>query len=88
MNPFLTAFLIVSGIIAPFGLIALLIFLLNETHIALVAKRLSLEAKLASIKKQPPYDDIELSQPPNKEMFTIRLIKNEEVVYEGHHDKF
>ncbi len=87
MNPFLTAFLIVSGILSPFILIALFIYLLNNLNIWLSVKKAALEIQLEELKKAAPYDDIELSQPPNPTMFTIRLIKNKEVVYEGSYNK-
>lgn len=87
MNPFITAFLIVSGILSPFILIALCIYLFNEVHIFVVSKRIALEIELENAKKKAPYDHVEFSQPPNTRMFTVRLLKNNEVVYEGSHDK-
>lgn len=84
---FWTTFQIVVGIITPFLLIAFLVWLLNYATIQAKAKRLVLEAKLEEAKKAPPYDDVEISQPSNPKMFTIRLIKNGEVVFEEAKDK-
>lgn len=84
---FWNTFQIVTGIIAPFLILGFLIWLLNELTILAQAKRLSLEAKLEEAKKAPPYDDVEVSQPPNPKMFTLRLVKNNEVVFEKSYDK-
>lgn len=84
---FWTTFQIVVGIIAPFLLIAFLMWLLNYATIQAKAKRLTLETRLEEAKKAPPYDDVEISQPPNLKMFTLRLIKNGEVVFEESKDK-
>lgn len=87
MELFWNAVMIVSGILAPFIVITLIMWLLYEAHIVAQAYRLAMESKLEYMKKLPPYDDVAVSQPPNQKMFTIRLIKNDEVVYEGSHDK-
>lgn len=84
---FWTTFQIVAGVIAPFLVIGFVIWLLDYLTIQAGAKRLVLEAKLESAKKAAPYDSVEVSQPPNPKMFTLRLIKNGEVVYEGSHDR-
>lgn len=84
---FWTTFQIVTGIITPFLIIAFLIQLLNYLTILAKAKRIALEAKLEDAKKAAPYDDVEVSQPPNPKMFTLRLIKNKEVVFEKSYDK-
>ena len=84
---FWITFQIVTGIITPFLIIAFLIWLLNYATIQAKAKRIALEAKLETVKKAAPYDDVEVSQPPNPTMFILRLVKNNEVVFEKSYDK-
>ena len=78
---FWNVFQITAGIIAPFLLLSFIIWLLFTMNELAKAKATSLEIKLDRVKKAPPYDDIELSQPPNPNMLTLRFIKNGEIVF-------
>lgn len=83
MDQAITAFLItvaiVGGILSPF-----LVF----TILGLIGKLLSalghsLVIKAEEIKKAPPYDDVELNLNPATNVLTARLIKNDEIIYQG-----
>lgn len=87
MNFFLNTVAVVSGVLVPFILLALLTWSIYFIGDLLKMKRLRLERELEEAKKAAPYDDIEFSQPPNPTMFTVRLVKGGEVVYEESYDK-
>lgn len=87
MELFWNTVMIVSGILAPFAVGVLIIAFYLYGVGLVVSIRRSHELKMERERKQPPYDDVELSQPPNPSMFTIRLIKDGEVVWEESYDK-
>lgn len=84
---FWTAFQVVAGVVLGLSVLPILVWLLFTVTDLVKNKRLVLEAKLEDAKKAAPYDSVEVSQPPNPKMFTLRLMKNGEVVYEGSHDR-
>lgn len=79
LNAFLITIAIVGGILSPF-----LVF----TILGLIGKTLSavgqaLINKAEEIKKAPPYDDVELNLNPATNVLTARLIKKDEIVWQG-----
>ena len=87
MEYFTNTFLVVVGILLPFVIVLGLIWLASVIKELVENRGYKLAAKLAEVKKQPPYDEVEVSQPPNVNMFTLKLVKNDEVVWEQSYDK-
>ena len=79
LNAFLITIAIVGGILSPF----LVFTILGLIGKALTALSHGLEAKATEIKKAPPYDDVELNLNPATNVLTARLIKNDEIIYQG-----
>lgn len=84
---FWTIFQAVAGAVLALALIPILIWALYTIGDSVKNRRIKLEAELEVAKKAAPYDDVEVSQPPNTKMFTLRLVKNNEVVFEKSYDK-
>lgn len=79
INAFLITVAIICGILSPLLLVQLL---------AVLAKFMegfakAMESKAEEMKKQPPYDDVELNLNPMTKVLKARLIKRGEVVYQG-----
>ena len=87
MNLFIGTLSVGFGILLVTVTVPVLIWLLFTISEAVKNKRIILETKLEIAKKKAPYDEIQVSQPPNQKMFTIRLIKSGEVVHEQSHNK-
>lgn len=78
---------VILAIVTGLAVIPVLIWLLSTITEVVENRRIALKAKLELARKQPPYDDVEVSQPPNPSMFTLRLVKNNEVVFEKSYKK-
>ena len=87
MNLFINTVQVVGGIITPFLLLGLIIFLLLSVNEFIKGWRAKQERLLEEESKSAPYDDIQFSQPPNPTMITVRLIKNNKIVWEQSYDK-
>ena len=87
MELFYATLSVVMGILTPFIVVAVALFLVWLVTELVKQRRIQLETILEEATKEPPYDNIELSQPPNPTMFSIRLIKNGESVWEGSYNK-
>ena len=87
MEYFINTFAVVVGILAPFVIVAALVFVASVVKEQLETRNYKLAAKAAEAKMAAPYDDVQVSQPPNIKMFTLRLIKNNEVVWEKSYNK-
>lgn len=83
MDTAITAFLvtvaIVGGILSPIILI-MVITLISNAMKALAAK---LEGRVEEIKKQPPFDDVELNLNPSTKILTGRIVKDNKVLWQG-----
>lgn len=87
MEYFLITLAIVFGILTPvFGLILIYGFVVFSIEY-IKTRKLYAERENENQRKQPPYDDIELLQPPNPRMFSISLIKNKEIIWEDSYQK-
>lgn len=87
MNYFINTFLVVAGIITPFLILAVIIAIILSIKDFSDGYKRKQERLLEQEYKNPPYDNITLSQPPNPTMITIRLVKDSKVVWEQSYDK-
>jgi hypothetical protein len=79
LQAFLITIAIVGGVLSPF----LVFTLLGIIGQILSALGQSLVNKAEEIKKAPPYDDVELNLNPATNVLTARLIKKDEIVWQG-----
>lgn len=79
INAFLITVAIVGGILSPF----LVFTILGIIGQILSALGQALVNKAEEIKKAPPYDDVELNLNPATNVLSARLIKNEQIVWQG-----
>ena len=87
MEVFVTTVMITTGIILPIATIVALLFIIAWAAHWQEGRTYDKKRFMEDQQKMPPYDNIELSQPPNPHMFTIRLIKSDKVVWEESYDK-
>lgn len=87
MNIFIIAFSAVAGVIAPFLLLAAIIFIASLINEVVQGWKTKQERERDKQYKVPPYDDILFSQPPNPTMITVRLIKDGQPVWEESYNK-
>lgn len=76
---FLITIAIVGGILSPF----IFILLLNLINNFLIALAHRLNIIIEESKKAPPYDDVELNLNPATNILSARLIKKDEIVWQG-----
>lgn len=81
-NLYLDTVQIVGGVLTPFIIIAALA-MLRAIHINWSERH---RENIEKLKSQPPFD-IELYEVPNKSMLGVRLIKDDEVIYDTGVDK-
>jgi len=84
---FFTTVMIITGILLPPAIIAAILFIIAWFAYWQEGITYDKQQEMEDAKKMPPYDNIELSQPPNPTMFTIRLIKNNKTVWKASYDK-
>ncbi len=87
MSYFVATVEIVFGILSPIVLVIVLysVALIYRDYVDM--RKAKHQKEVENIRKQPTFDDVEISQPPNDKMFTLRIIKNKEVIFEGSYDK-
>lgn len=76
---FLVTIAIMGGILSPFILLAILA-LMAQSMGALGAK---LTATAENMKRQPPFDDVEVNVNPATRVMTMRFIKNGASIWQG-----
>lgn len=79
LQAFLITLAIVAGILSPF-LFILLLNMINNFLIALAAR---LNIAVEEVKKQPPFDDVEVNVSPATQVMTMRFIKKDVVIWAG-----
>lgn len=79
LNAFLITIAIMGGLISPLLIVAFFGAVGNSMK-ALAA---GLEAKVEEVKKQPPFDDVELNLNPATRILSGRIIKDNNVVWQG-----
>mgnify|MGYP000877947817 FL=1 len=79
LQAFLVTIAIMGGILSPFILLAILA-LMAQSMGALGAK---LTATAENMKRQPPFDDVEVNVNPATRVMTMRFIKNGVSIWQG-----
>ena len=79
LQAFLVTMAIVAGILSPF----IFILLLNLINNFLMALAHRLNIAVEEVKKQPPFDDVEVNVSPATRVMTIRFIKGGTVIWAG-----
>ena len=83
MDAAITAFLItvaiVGGILSPF----ILIMVLNTLMLGLKGMAHALEIKAHEMVTAPPFDDVEANLNPMTKVLSIRIKKNDKVLWQG-----
>ena len=79
LQAFLVTIAIMGGILSPFILLAILA-LMAQSMGALGAK---LTATAENMKRQPPFDDVEVNVSPATRVMTMRFIKNGVSIWQG-----
>lgn len=79
LQAFLITLAIVGGILSPFIFI-LLLHVINN-FLSALAHRLNIIVE--EVKKQPPFDDVELNLNPTNHILSGRIIKNEQILWQG-----
>jgi len=79
IQAFLITLAIVGGVLSP----VLLIAFIGTFGNAMKALAAGLEAKVEEIKKQPPFDDVELNLNPMTKILSGRIIKDDKVLWQG-----
>lgn len=79
LQAFLITLAIVAGILSPF-LFILLLNMINNFLIALAAR---LNIAVEEVKKQPPFDEVEVNVSPATNVMTARFIKNGDIIWQG-----
>lgn len=79
LQAFLVTIAIMGGILSPFILLAILA-LMAQSMGALGAK---LTATAENMKRQPPFDDVEVNVSPSTRVMTMRFIKRGVVIWAG-----
>jgi len=79
LQAFLITLAIVAGILSPF-LFILLLNMINNFLIALAAR---LNIAVEEVKKQPPFDDVEVNVSSATRVMTMRFIKKDVVIWAG-----
>lgn len=70
---------IVFGILLP----VIIVLILAGVVEAMKGVEPALKAKLEEIKKQPPFDEVEVNVSPSTNVMTTRFIKNGVIVWQG-----
>lgn len=79
LQAFLITLAIVAGILSPF-LFILLLNMINNFLIALAAR---LNIAIEEVKKQPPFDDVEVNVSPATRVMSMRFYKNDTIIWAG-----
>lgn len=79
LQAFLVTMAIVAGILSPF----IFILLLNLINNFLMALAHRLNIAVEEVKKQPPFDDVEVNVSPATRVMTMRFIKKDVVIWAG-----
>ena len=79
LQAFLVTMAIVAGILSPIILIMLL-SVINSFLVALAAR---LNIAVEEVKKQPPFDEVEVNVSPATNVMTARFIKNGDIIWQG-----
>ena len=87
IDTFITTIMITTGILLPPAIICAILLMIAWFANWQDGRTYDKKREMEYAKKIPPYDNIELSQPPNPTMFTIKLIKGKKVVWEESYDK-
>lgn len=83
MDAFYTAAGITFGILAPIIAVAFIVIIASAA--ASVAKTAgpAMQIKADQLKKQPPFDDVEVNVNPATRVMSIRFYKNDTVIWAG-----
>ena len=79
LQAFLVTMAIVAGILSPF----IFILLLNLINNFLMALAHRLNIAVEEVKKQPPFDDVEVNVSPATRVMSMRFYKNDTVIWAG-----
>lgn len=79
LQAFLITLAIVAGILSPF----IFILLLNLINNFLMALAHRLNIVVEEVKKQPPFDEVEVNVSPATNVMTVRFIKKGDIVWQG-----
>lgn len=79
MQLFWNAVAIVFGILSP----VIAVFILFIFVQAFKALPHAMELKLDIMRKRPPFDDVEVNVNPATNVMTVRMLKGDEVIWEG-----
>lgn len=79
MEAFYTAAAITFGILMPIIVVLVLIM------VVIIGKSIPhmLELKVEEIKKQPPFDEVEVNVSPATNVMTARFLKNDVIIWQG-----
>lgn len=79
INAFLVTVAIVAGVLSPFILLAII----GAFTQFMKTLALQLEGWVEDVRKRPPFDDVELNLNPMTKILTGRIIKDEQIVWQG-----